>query len=63
MKFEMQCLNDDFPLGIISRAAKEQKKALKASKKPPPVQKTKVPQKQKAPKVQQKSAPRVGGKR
>ncbi|KAL0281374.1 UNVERIFIED_CONTAM: hypothetical protein PYX00_002378 [Menopon gallinae] len=45
------------------RAAKEQKKALKASKKPPPVQKTKVPPKQKAPKVQQKSAPRVGGKR
>ncbi|KAL0281373.1 UNVERIFIED_CONTAM: hypothetical protein PYX00_002378 [Menopon gallinae] len=32
------------------RAAKEQKKALKASKKPPPVQKTKVPPKQKAPK-------------
>lgn len=45
------------------RAAKEQKKALKATKKPPAPVKTKAAPKQKAIKVQQKSAPRVGGKR
>ncbi|EEB13112.1 60S ribosomal protein L24, putative [Pediculus humanus corporis] len=44
------------------RAAKEQKKAIKATKKPAPA-KTKTAPKQKAIKVLQKSAPRVGGKR
>ncbi|XP_075215488.1 ribosomal protein L24 [Lycorma delicatula] len=45
------------------RAAKEQKKASKAAKKPPPAPKGKAPAKAKAAKVQPKSAPRVGGKR
>ncbi|CAG2055824.1 unnamed protein product [Timema podura] len=45
------------------RAAKEQKKAVKASKKTTAPAKVKAPQKSKASRVQPKSAPRVGGKR
>ncbi|GFG39097.1 hypothetical protein Cfor_12231 [Coptotermes formosanus] len=45
------------------RAAKEQKKAVKAAKKVQAPPKTKAVPKQKASKVQPKSAPRVGGKR
>jgi large subunit ribosomal protein L24e len=45
------------------RAAKEQKKAVKAAKKVLAPPKTKAVPKQKASKVQPKSAPRVGGKR
>lgn len=46
------------------RAAKEQKKSTKASKKvAAPAAKAKAQPKTKAAKVSQKSAPRVGGKR
>lgn len=45
------------------RAAKEQKKAAKATKKAVAPPKAKQLPKQKATKVTQKSAPRVGGKR
>ncbi|PSN40137.1 60S ribosomal protein L24 [Blattella germanica] len=48
---------------VLYRAAKEQKKAVKAAKKVQAPPKSKTVPKQKASKVQQKSAPRVGGKR
>lgn len=48
---------------FFCRAAKEQKRATKAVKKPAPAAKSKSAPKSKAQKVQPKSAPRVGGKR